>query len=369
LRIAAYSHEYPPHPGGLEIVVQGLSVAQAKLGHDVVVTTTSCADKRGATRESGVEVHRVPALHGLERLDVPYAIPTGPGLRAALRASSLADVHHVHGALYLTSVLGARSAAVLNKPLILTEHVGFVRYESPLVNLVQRIAWRIVGDRVATRAAAIVACSERVRSWLVARYKRDVHLVRNAADRSVFCPSTTLQKAKARSHFGLPSEAVLGLFAARAAAKKNLEPLLRSLNPNFRLVCCGATGRQLPSHVFDLGVLPHTEMPLLYRAVDFMIHLGVEEGFPVVIPEAAASGLPIVLLWDEGYSRLIDRSCLYAIEDLGALPRALGAIAGSDELRQEIGRRAKTWSDENGGWEPVCREYLRIYDAATLRKA
>ena len=154
LRIAMLCHNYPPHTGGLEVMVQSLSRHLASR-HSVAVVTSAWGDAKGGADEDGITVLRLPALHFLERLGVPYPVPTGPHIDTALRTLRNADVIHVHGALYPTSILGAVVARRGAKPLVVTEHVGFVAYEAETWNRIERVAWTLIGDRVIQRAARV----------------------------------------------------------------------------------------------------------------------------------------------------------------------------------------------------------------------
>jgi glycosyltransferase involved in cell wall biosynthesis len=365
VRIASWASNYPPHPGGLEVIVRELARAQAAAGHQVsVITTAWGSGAPGITYEDGVEVRRLRALHATERLDVPYPTPIGPGVRRALLSSRHAEVHHAHGALYPTTLLAVRAAKRAGRPYLLTEHVGFVAYAKALVNLVQRLAWLLIGDRVVRGAAEVVAYNERVRSWLEIRSGRPVRLVPNGVDLETFRPVDSDGRLAARRGLGLPEAEVLLLSVGRAAAKKNLDALLGARHPSFRIVCCGAAGRSLPPDVVDLGLVPHARMPEVYRAADALVHLGVGEGFPVAMQEAAASGLPLVLLWDEGYGRSIPRADVLAVDSIADIGQCLELIASSAERRADLSSKSRAWALTSGSWNRTASDYLELYGAA-----
>ena len=149
MRIGMLCHNYPPHPGGLEVMVRNLASGLAKR-HDVTLVTSAFDGAEGKTVEDGMTVHRVPAFHATERMGIPYPIPMGSALGAALRALTSVDLLHAHGALYATSMHAARLARRRTVPLVVTEHVGFVDYPSWMVNAVEAVAWSTIGDRVMT---------------------------------------------------------------------------------------------------------------------------------------------------------------------------------------------------------------------------
>lgn len=367
MRIGIATHNYPPHLGGLETLVRELAERFAR-HHDVVVVSTAWETARGVTRENGVTVHRVPAWHGLERAGVPYAVPVGPGAIAAYRALRSCDVLHAHGCLYLTSVL-AVLAQRTGVPLFVTEHVGAVPYHAPALRAVQRVAWAVIGDRVARGCAGLIAYNARVEEYLRQRFPREqVHFIGNGVDVDVFHPPSDGERAAARQRLGLPSDAVLGLFVGREAEKKNLEAVLQSRSQHYQLVVCGAV-RHLPDGVLNLGAVPHAVMSDVYAATDFMIHAAVGEGFPVAVQEAAASGLPVVLLWDVGYARAISRDCVRAIDTLDQLTEATTTLATTKTLRRELGQAARAFAAHQWNWDTTIERHLHLFQSALLRAA
>src|ERR1700688_842273 len=126
MRIAVFCHNYPPHVGGVEVMLGTLTRLLAQR-HEVTVVTTAWGGARGVSDDHGVVLHRLPALHATEPWGIPWPLPTGRGLRAALAAAHRADLIHAHGALYATTMLAARVSRAARVPLVLSEHVGFVR--------------------------------------------------------------------------------------------------------------------------------------------------------------------------------------------------------------------------------------------------
>ncbi len=362
MRVVLLCHNYLPHPGGLEVIVNELASGLA-LRHDVAVITSSWKGRWGAAREGAVQVVRLPAIHLLEKLSVPYPIPFGPCLMEARRLLSTADLLHAHGALYLASAAAARIRRSRGVPLVVTEHVGFVRYSSELLNRVQRIAWRTIGRYVVRSADAMTTYNLRVFDHL--RQRQDVKrllFVPNGVDTSTFHPLGAAARAAARCRFGLPGEERLVLFAGRESEKKNLPTVLAIPREGFRLVVCGAV-RRLPEDVINLGLVPRDAMPELYGAVDALVHAGSGEGFPLAVQEAIATGLPTVLLWDQGYQGTLSREVVLAIDELSELAEGVRGLMGDPASRHRLGAAGREWAVENWSWARTVRSYEEIYVA------
>ena len=360
-RIAMFVSNYLPHPGGLEVMVWNLARGLARR-HEVVLVTSAYGGKHGVSHEDGMTVHRLRATHLTERLGVPYPVPIGPGLRAAWRDVGNATIVHAHGALYMQSVLARALARRLDAPFVLTEHVGFVTYSSAVLNAVQRAAWSTIGFPLVRGADAVVTYNARVHQQLGHDSGREIHYVGNGVDVARFQPRPEDERRALRRSFGLPEEGVLALFAGRESEKKNLDVLLRAERDGYTLVVCGwernLTGRAL----VDLGVVPYARMADLYACTDVMLHPASGEGFPLAVQEAVASGLPVVLLWDEGYARWMPRTVVVACDAPGEVPDRMAELAREPGRRAELGEAGRAWVREKWSWDATVVAYERIYD-------
>lgn len=361
LHVAVFCHNYPPHPGGLEVMVRMLGRHLVERGHRLTVVSSAWDGAEGVAEEDGMTVHRLPAIHRSEGWGVPWPLPWGPGLAAAVRAVRDADVFHAHGALYALSFLAGELARRSGRPLVLTEHVGFVRYRSALVNGIQNVAWGTLGNHLVAHARQLVTYNARVFDWLAERYPQTaLHFIGNGVDGESFRPRSPEERRTLRRELGLPEDEVLVLFVGRETEKKNLGALLAAPRRGFRLVVCGAE-RTVPADVINLGVLPHARMPELFGAVDLMINPSVGEGFPLAIQEAMAAGLPIVLLWDPGYGGWLDRAVPASCDTLAELSPKLESLAADPDARAELSRRAREWTERHWSWEATAAAYEALY--------
>ena len=311
MRVLVVCHLALPHVGGVEnlvdLEVRGLAAA----GHEVALVTS---DGSGAGRTpmypANVHTIRVPAWHGLERrLGIPYPI-FGPRLLAVLwREIRRADVVHAHGFMFQNSALAVVLARLLGKPCVLTDHGGIQKFGSRPATFVARFGAESVGRLSATFASRIVTYNARIQGTLNRLGRRkDAEFVPNPIDGDLFFPPTVTERDAARAELGWKQDRKKVLFVGRLIAAKGVPLLLDALDPSFDLVFCGpgdpAILGPLPrSHVEYLAPRPQGELRKLYYAADALaLPAEVREGFPLVVQEAVACGLPVVLGDDPGFA-------------------------------------------------------------------
>lgn len=305
MRVLVVSHLALPHVGGVENLVDLEVRALAAAGHEVRLLTS---DGTGAGRAPAGDVVRVPASHLLERrAGIPYPL-FGPALLAALwREVGWADVVHAHGFLFQNTAAALVVARLQRKPALLTDHGGIQKFGSRAATLAARFGAESVGRLSATIATRTLAYNSRIVATLnrLGR-RRDTAFLANPVDPAVFAPPTTEQRAAARAALGWPADRPKVLFAGRLIAAKGVPLLLAAADPAFDLVFCGPgdvglLGGPRPG-VEYLPPRPQSELVRVYHAADALaLPAEVREGFPLVVQEAAACGLPAVLGWDPGF--------------------------------------------------------------------
>jgi glycosyltransferase involved in cell wall biosynthesis len=309
-----------------------------------------------------MEVHRLTAAHITERADVPYPLPVGPGMRRALEAVRNADIVHAHGALYAQTVMARALAARHGVPLVLTEHVGWVEYRSVIVNTVQRWAWTAVGDGTLRRSSAVVAYNARVQRWLEERCGQPVRFIGNGVDLARFRPRCGDERRALRRSFGLPEDACLALFVGREAAKKNLDVVVAARPANATLVVCGAERALRDEDVINLGFVAYDRMPDLFACADLMVHAATGEGFPLAVQESISAGVPVVLLWDQGYARALPKELVGACDRVDDIRQRFTELVNDDQCRSALAAAGRHWAERHWTWDATVADYESVYD-------
>ncbi len=368
MHVLLCSHYLPPHIGGIEVVVDSLAHHLREEGHRVTIVSSAV----GAPGESGdPDTVRIPAWNVLEeKLQVPFPIFSPAILPALNRAVREADVVHAHGVLYLTSWVALLFCWWHGKPLVTTEHVGFVPYESRFLSAVQRLALRLATPLFLRGSQAFLAFNQRVFDWLrtFAIHPERLFFAANGVDTDDFRPARDGERERARRELGLSTAAPLALFVGRFVQKKRPDLLLQAGDASFELLLCGhgeLPHRGSESVVHVLRDVDHDKMPLVYRAADILVLPSQGEGFPIAIMEAMASGLPAVACRDAAYDDYVTGDEVEQVEaDPADIRRALCGLASNDAERQRRSALVRQRAVEDFSIRQSARRHAEIYKGA-----
>jgi alpha-maltose-1-phosphate synthase len=298
LRILIVSAFYESHGGGIEVVAGEMTRALRRRGHEC---RWAAAAFDQVPHDPLISAVPLPASDPIERwTGLPMPIPKSQARHLLEREVAAADAVIVHDALYVSSILAARYAQRHGKPWILVQHIGAIPYTSALLRAALGAANRLVSRRLLASAPQAVFISDAVRRFFSGvEWSSPPALLFNGVDHKLFGPAGKQVRARLRKQFRMSGERRQLLFVGRFVEKKGL-PALRELaaaNPQWDLSLVGG-GPLDPeewklANVHVLGRKSRTELADLYRAADALVLPSVGEGFPLVVQEAMASGLPV----------------------------------------------------------------------------
>ncbi|BCL80622.1 glycosyl transferase [Ktedonobacteria bacterium brp13] len=367
MKILIVTHYFKPHIGGIEIIAYNQAKELIEKGHQVTIITSKFQREKTIEHSEGIRIVRVPAWNLFEnKFAVPYPIFSPWLILKINREVKDHDIIHAHGALYQGSFFSAFFAKMHKKSFLLTEHVGFVMYKSFVINMVEKLAFHIVGLYIIRASYATIVYNTHV-STLIKQYKKEVLYLPNGVDFKLFNKPTAQEKQAIRERYHMLPDKFIVLFVGRFVPKKGFDILYNAKDPAYVLVFVGGGGSipeyiQSDSSVRIMEPLPQEELALLYKASDAFILPSYGEGFPLAIQEAMATGLPIITSKHNNLDQILDSPLITYVDITETdIKYAIKKIQSSKTLQKEMGEYSSTIAREHYSWERNATKLLEVY--------
>ena len=212
----------------------------------------------------------------------------------------------------------------------------------------------------------VIAVADRVRRDLAVDYglRGRVTVIHHGVDTEKFTPANRSQAL--RNEFGMPADQPLFLFVGdfRKGVKASIEALGAG-----HLVCVGSTPpepyRALAAQLHRADRVhfrPATDtVEQYYAGADVLLLPTPYDAFGMVVLEAMAAGLPVIVSQNAGASELIvDGQNGYILRNEAELP---GLMQNAATAAPEIGWAARTTALQHS-WDRVASETLAVYQQA-----
>lgn len=259
----------------------------------------------------------------------------------------------------------------------------------------KRGGWKqAVRTRYLTQPLELVSCvvvsSEVMRKTLEEfRLRTPVRVIPNGVDTRRFRPAVdSNEKLKVRRKLGISPDDPVALFVGPLNMRKGVDLLLQAWSllcnewPRLQLILTGpglerrdSTGVAFRQEVTRLasasgardrihftGLVENVEEYM--RSADLFVFTSRREGMPNVVPEAMASGLPVVMtpfvgLPDEFGAP--DRQYVLADFEPDSIAAQMASLIRSRSRRAAIGRAARAWVVETLDVDHSIDRYARLY--------
>ena len=359
MRLLTVTPYFDTHRGGVELVAGRLARELQARGFEVAWAATDAVPPLA----DAVNTVPVKALNILERrLGVPYPFPSPAAIRRIGREVARANAVLLHDSLYATNVAAFLAARRAGKPVVVVQHIGEVPYSNPILRLMMKVANAVIARPLLARADQVVFISEITRRFFAdVRFARPPLSIFNGVDTEVFRPAADRAESDAlRLRLGLGGDRPVIVFVGRFVEKKGLSliRLMAASRPDLQFALAG-WGPIAPeswglANVAVLTNLQGASLAELYRAGDLLVLPSTGEGFPLVVQEALACGLPVVCGAETAQA---DPAAGPFLSGLSIDPAAPDATAA--QFTAEIGRILDL------GWDSRGRELRAGFARAT----
>lgn len=372
MKILIISFEYPPAIyGGLGRHVEELSQSLVKKGHEVIVIAGSREDEYVELK--GVEVYFVgtgptdPINQVL--LNIHYSANVVTKVYEILNKIGNVDIVHVH------DIWGAYAGYILKQvyhvPMIVTFHI--TQKGKSLSELTDEDFFlTTVENWLLRQADAVICCSKFIKKEInqFFNFNKEINVIPNGVRADFFQPT----KINNNTYPTI-------LFAGRLVVEKGIFVLLNSIQmvikkyPNIKLHICGdgylkdeldefIIKHGLESYICFKGFLNKKEMLAEYQKADIAIFPSLYEPFGLVVLEAMACGLPIIVTNTGGMSEIVN----HRTNGLKVTPGKSLPIAKKIEFLLEnkfeakkMGERAREHVIKRYCWATVVEKTENVY--------
>ncbi len=370
MRIAMLGHKtIPSRQGGIEIVVEELTVRMAKLGHKITVYNRSGHHVSGKEFDSkklktykGVRLKYVPTIDakGLAAMSSSF-------FAAVAAAFGKYDVVHFHAEgpcamLWLPKLFGKRCIATVH---------GLDHQRAKWGKLAS--TYIMLGEKCATRFAdEIIVLSEGVQQYFLDTYGRKTVFIPNGVNRPV------IREAKIiKEKFGLEKDDYI-LFLGRLVPEKGLRYLIQAfkqVKTDKKLVIAGgssdtdAFAEELQKmakgddRILFTGFVQGQELDELYSNAYVYTLPSDLEGMPLSLLEAMSYGnCCLVSDIDECASVVEDEALIFKKSDINDLKAKLQMVCDNRENVAKIKTEAADFICRKYNWDDVIGRTLKLYD-------
>jgi len=370
LRVLQVSAFFPAHGGGIEVVAGQLARRLALSGVHLTWMAGGAPSEHPSDQEfAGVSIDQARSLDALERrVGLPAPVWTAGALRRLWRHVGACDVVHLHDYLYAPTLAALLFARMRRRPVVLTQHVGAIAYDSRVLRFLLQVLNRVVGRISLGAAAQVVFVGRPVQDYFerFVRFRRPSVLVANGVDADIYCPVPAPRSAD-------EDRELRALFVGRFVEKKGLALLRVCMDlPGIRWMFVGRgpmspSHWQVPGEILSLrGVLEPREVAAAMREADLLVLPSHGEGFPLVVQEALACGTPVLVSQEVADAfPMADPRCVWSVDVAGEGAsdrlRAMLARLASDRLAIRAARPIAVALAGQWSWERCVAAYLSIY--------
>jgi len=394
LNICLVTYEFPPFHwiGGEGAYTAELSHALLKLGHEVIVLTTSI--NRSDPHNARPQVLFVDTINKPPFRLLSFYSRARAKIREIGMNTDLDIVHYTND--YCGPII---SKEEINRPIIATMHHPYVAerrvwrgnvekstFKHPIY-LLTLFAKDISARRTCKKATKIIAVSRFTAEGIISEYgilPGKMAIIPNCVDTIRFNPN--INGEGFREKWKLHSDPLV-VFVGRLVQNKGLQYLVEAFAevlrdiPEAKLIIAGEGTLKkellimirklnLQNSIKLVGRVPSKELPAIYAAADLVVLPSIMEGFGMTLLEAMATAKPCVATAVGGIPEVVingETGLLVPPGDSSALHKAICTVLEDRSLSRKLGEAGCRRVENRFTSDIVAKETVVVYEQTLER--
>lgn len=365
------NYEYPPLGGGASPVTKSLSEELVKLGHTVDVVTMGFKGLKQREVINGVTVYRVSSIRKEQGVCqthemLTYCYSAYRFLPKLLKENKY-DICHTH------FIIPTGVVSYLNKnkvSYIITSHGSDVPGHNPNRFSVQHELLKPFWRKIVQNANQVVTPSNYLKEMILKNVDTDnITVIPNGFDIGSF-------------NFNFKKKDKKILLVSRLFEFKGFQYFLdaiKDIDADYEVNIVGdgpyketlvQKAKDMKLNVNFIGWLDNKskELKNLYETSSIFVFPSTAENFPTVLLEAMAAGCAIITSNISGCPEVVgDTALLVDPKESGEIKDALIKLIDDDELRTNMGDKARKRVVDNFTWGLIAQNYVHIYEETLAR--
>lgn len=353
------SHGYPPTLSGVTLVVQKLSRALVRRGHEVLVVTASERGEPYSREDEGVQLERLRSIKNPFWSEGPMPWVRLSTLEELIRRFEPDLIHTHENALLSLQLLRLprriglpRVSSCYFLPCFATH---YLRWGTDLEKALKAGLWKYAVANLNRYDHTVFSTRTQQQEFIEHGLRTPSSPISNGVDTQRYYPADS-RVDRVEQTYHLPPRPRI-LFVGRLMKDKKIDVLIEAMahvcnGQEAHLLIVGrgderenlasqARALGLERNVHLLGYVPERDLPALYRSVDLFAIASVCEVQSIPALQAVATGLPIVAVDAAALPELVHpehNGLLVPPDDVPALGNALRILVRDSAYRTALGR-------------------------------
>lgn len=358
MKIGMIGHKrIPGREGGIETVVEELSIKLVNSGHDVTVYNRSKKGIKKIKKYKGINVITIPTIERKNTDAIVYSF-----FASICALFKKYDVLHYHGIGPSVMIFLPH---LFKKKIIVTVHG--LNYKTP--------KWKGIGSKVmkfgekmvAKYADEIIVLSRNQQDYFLKKYNRKTNYIPNGVSISDILKPNSIE-----NKWGLSKDKYI-LFLSRIVPGKGVEYLIdafQMLDTNLKLVIAGGTEyvtdfyREICTKVAKdnrikmVGFVSGNILNELYSNARLFVFPSEAEGMPVCLLEALSFNTPC-LVSDIPENKEVGKEYVnyFKSKDINDLKMQM-----EKQLKKKYEKNSRDYVKTNYSWDNITKSTIELYE-------